>query len=82
MIQRKDWNEFRNTGLLLLVNTILHAFGWVIVVQLDSNGVVEACYPARTKYRGFDSDDTAEAYRRIGNYIKENGAQIAEEEND
>lgn len=36
MITKKSWSEFRETGLLLLVNTILHAFGWAIVFGFES----------------------------------------------
>lgn len=40
MINKKTWDEFRATGLLWLVNTILHVFGWAIVVDVDKMKVV------------------------------------------
>jgi len=28
---QEKWKEFRNSGLLWFINTILHTFGWAIV---------------------------------------------------
>lgn len=69
MIQRKDWNEFRKTGLLFLINTMLHAFGWAIVFEVDDDDNVRAAYPARVKFRGFSEDIASEAYVKISSYI-------------
>ena len=35
MVDRKTWKEFRESGLLWFINTILHMFGWAIVVDVD-----------------------------------------------
>ena len=40
-VQKKTWEEFRNTGLFHFVNAFLHIFGWVIVLALKDNGEVE-----------------------------------------
>lgn len=80
MITKKSWNEFRATGLFLFINSILHAFGWSLVVELDRDSMkVTNCYPARVKFRGFSEDAVEESYARIGKYIKENAEQLAEE---
>lgn len=80
MIAKKTWDEFRATGLGLFINSILHAFGWSLVVELDrdSRKVID-CYPARVKFRGFSEADIEESHARIGKYIKENAEQLAEE---
>lgn len=78
MLKRKDWNEFRNTGLFLLLNQFLHIFGWAIVLNIE-NGVVIECYPARVKFRGFDEKSSTEAYERISKYMSENGKQLHDE---
>lgn len=39
MVTKKEWIEFRSTGLLLIINQILHIFGWVIVYEMDSEEV-------------------------------------------
>jgi hypothetical protein len=31
---KKEWSEFRSTGLLLFINQILHVFGWAIVFEI------------------------------------------------
>ena len=37
MINKKTWEEFRDSGLLWFVNTILHMFGWGIAVEVERN---------------------------------------------
>ena len=48
-VQKKTWDEFRNTGLFHFVNAFLHIFGWVIVLAIKDNGEVAEVYPARTE---------------------------------
>ena len=36
-MERKEWNEFRQTGLLWFINSILHLFGWAIVLSYNDN---------------------------------------------
>ncbi|RQO78090.1 hypothetical protein DBR40_09070 [Pedobacter sp. KBW01] len=77
-IESKTWSEFRETGLFLFINSILHAFGWVIVIEWkDGKGI--AAYPARTKFRGFDNSATDEAHKKIANYLAENANNFPEE---
>ena len=45
MVKKKTWQEFRKTGLLWFINTILHAFGWAIVVEVEKEEITGA-YPA------------------------------------
>lgn len=79
-VTKKTWNEFRETGLFLFVNSILHAFGWALVVEVE-NDEVKSCYPARVKFRGFNEADTAESHKRIGKYLKENAHELENEAN-
>lgn len=79
MIQKKSWEEFRNTGLLLIINQLLHVFGWAIVVELDDNNNVINCYPARVKFRGFDSKNASEAYMKVSQYMSNNHQELIEE---
>lgn len=66
----KTWMEFRDSGLLWFVNRILHVFGWVLVVKVDTDeetGVVSiSADPARTVVLGFP-EETDE--RRRGNVV-------------
>jgi hypothetical protein len=75
MIRRKTWEEFRNTGLLLLLNQFLHIFGWAIVLNMENGKVIES-YPARVKFRGFSKSDSDEAYIKITNYMSENADEL------
>lgn len=34
----KTWEDFRESGLLWFINTILHVFGWAIVVFKNNEG--------------------------------------------
>ena len=81
----RSWDEFRKTGLFMFVNTILHAFGWALVVEVDNykelgeNAPVTKCYPARVKFRGFAEDDQAEMHERIAKYLEDVAPNLVEE---
>lgn len=79
MIDKKAWSEFRTSGMLWFVNTILHAFGWAIVLDIDDNGELAECYPARVKFRGFSEEVNAKGYIALSEYLKKNIDDIAEE---
>ena len=79
MIEAKTWEEFRETGLLLLVNQFLHIFGWAIVVDVDENDNVTSCYPARVRFRGFSNESTLNAYVKISQYMKNNAETLLKE---
>lgn len=78
-ISKKTWSDFRSTGLFAFINSILHAFGWVIVIEVDDNGKVITTFPARTKYRGFSEEDQDEYYKNIGQYLADNATELNEE---
>jgi hypothetical protein len=74
-IEKKTWEEFRETGLFLWINKILHTFGWVIVLEMQQNKVM-SIFPARTKWRGFKTSDDTESYEKIAKYMKENAEEL------
>lgn len=77
---KKDWEEFRQTGLLWFVNSILHVFGWAITVAYDDEtGAVVDAYPARTTFRGFDQRDEQAARRTLAAYLRDNAEELYEE---
>lgn len=78
MITKKTWEEFRETGLLLIINQILHIFGWAIVVEIDGEKVV-SCYPARVQFRGFNDSSVEKAYLKVSEYMKSNCDVLLEE---
>lgn len=79
MVDQKTWDEFRNTGLALFINSILHAFGWALVFTTDDAGVCTGCYPARVRFRGFDEKSIDESYTRIADYLAENSEELKKE---
>ena len=78
MVDKKEWDEFRSTGLVLIINQILHIFGWAIVFEVEDDQVKNV-YPARVKFRGFDNDSTDEAYRKVSEYLKDNSEKLYQE---
>ena len=81
MVKRKEWSEFRNTGLLLFINQILHIFGWAIVLVMDGEEIKSA-YPARVKFRGFKEELVSESYQKITKYLSENINDLEKEVKD
>lgn len=71
MVSKKTWEQFRKTGLLWFVNTILHMFGWAIVYEID-NGKILHVYPAGVKFRGFAERDNSEGYAKVTEFLQEN----------
>lgn len=81
MISRKTWEEFRDSKLLWFINTILHTFGWAIVVDVVevNNDIITDVYPARVKFRGFSEKINTEGYIGLSKYIKENCEELLKE---
>lgn len=77
-VTQKTWSEFRQTGLMTMLNTFLHIFGWAIVVQINDDGS-EIVYPARTVFRGFSEQSQAVSYNKIANYMKDNADVLVNE---
>ncbi len=82
MVDEKTWEEFRKTGLVLIINQILHIFGWAIVFDVGDDGTVKNVFPARVKFRGFDNNSVEESYRKVSKYMVENAEKLLEEAKD
>lgn len=78
MIERKSWEEFRNTGFLWWINMILHTFGWAITVKMKDGKIID-CYPARVKFRGFAEENNTEGYKKVSKYMVENAIELEQE---
>lgn len=79
MVNKKSWEEFRESGLLWFINTILHMFGWAIVVTVNENESITNVYPARTSFRGFSEDVTSDGYAKVTKYLKDNIKELYKE---
>ena len=69
--QEDSWEQFRKSGLLWFVNSILHLFGWAIVMRM-ADGKVTNVYPVRVPYRGFSENDNTDGYAKVTKYLKDN----------
>lgn len=78
MVKRKTWKEFKKTGLLWFINTILHAFGWAIVLEMENKEITDV-YPARVKFRGFNENSNTKGYQKLSKYMKDEGQDLYEE---
>jgi len=78
MVTKKGWSEFRSTGLVLIINQILHVFGWALVFEIENNEIKNV-YPARVKFRGFGNNSTSEAYKKLSKYMVENAEELNKE---
>ena len=78
MVKKKSWSEFHKTGLLLFINQILHVFGWAIVFEVE-NDEIKCVYPARTKFRGFETKLVSESYLKISKYMNKNSGELMKE---
>ena len=91
MVAKKSWSDFRDTGLLALVNLFLHIFGWSLVYEFDEEDIHDetgevrenaepvVVYPARVKFRGMHEPSQDRAYRKISQFMKENAETLLEE---
>lgn len=81
MIEKRSWEEFKEIGLLWFINTILHLFGWAIVISLDDGKVTEV-YPARVKFRGFPETSNTVGYIKVTEYLQKNIYDLLKEAKD
>lgn len=79
MLTRKTWKEFRDTGLLWYINTIMQVFGWSLVLKLNDAGEIGICYPARTKFRGFTEDVVTKNTINLNEWMIKEGKILIEE---
>ena len=79
MVDKRDWSEFRDSGLLWWINTMLHTFGWAIVFEFDDNKNITNVYPARVKFRGFGDKQIEEGYQKVSKYMIDNADELYKE---
>lgn len=78
MVENKTWSEFKDSGLLWFINTILHTFGWAIVFETEDSKITNV-YPARVKFRGFSEESNTEGYTKITSYLDETSKELLKE---
>lgn len=60
--------EFSDSGLLWFINMQLHAFGHVLVRDVDSDGK-EFIYPAKATFRGFPKESNDNGYKKLEKFM-------------
>lgn len=79
MVEKKNWEEFQETGLLWWINMILHTFGWAIRIEKNEEKKIIDVYPARVRYRGFPDRINTREYIKVNRYMKENSEELYNE---
>ena len=82
MVTRKSWEEFRESGLFWFINSILHVFGWAIVIQIDNDNKDTDVYPSRVQFSGFNENANTRGYKKVTEYLKENIDDLLEDMKD
>lgn len=82
MVNKKNWKEFRDSGMLWWINMILHTFGWAICLEAEEDGTITNSFPARVRFRGFSEKSNTEGYQKVSQYMKDNAKEILSEAND
>ena len=77
-VKVKTWEEFSNTGLLWVTNSILQIFGWSIETVVTGD-TVTAVHPVRLEYRGFTNSENDKGYRKISKYMNDNSKDLLTE---
>lgn len=78
MIDEKTWEEFRESGLLWWINRSLHLLGWAIVMEKDDSNCYRV-FPARVKFRGFDSATEAEGFIKVTDTLNKTSDTLLDE---
>lgn len=71
MYKEKDWEEFRESGMLWFINGILMMFGWALLYEHDDSDYIKVT-PVRTSYRGFSPEINAQGYEDVTKYLYDN----------
>lgn len=64
MVEQKTWKEFKDCGMLWLVNSTLYLFGWAIAIEYIDD-VICGARPYRTKFRGFSEDVNDRGFKAV-----------------
>ena len=78
MIERREWKEFRNNGLLWFVNKFLVLYGWTIILVRDEDDNVIEVFPAKVKSRSISEKANEIGCKLFNNYVENNLDEIEE----
>lgn len=75
MVKEITGKEFRESGALWFINSILHLFGMAITWNPDTDELKASI----CKFRGFSEDCNDRGYKNLSNYLKDNIEEIEKE---
>lgn len=78
MLKEMDLNEFRESGLLWMINQQLHIFGVALTMEFEDGKPIRL-YPAECKFRGFDEKTNDNGYKKVSQYILDNADRLLKE---
>lgn len=67
--------EFRESGALWFVNSILHLFGMAITWNPETDELKASI----VRFRGFNSELNDKGYKTLSNYLKDNIVELEKE---
>lgn len=72
MVKKITGKEFKDSGGLWFVNTMLHMFGMAITWNSDTDELkANIC-----KFRGFDEKSNDDGFKQITKYMKDNAKEL------
>ena len=72
MIKYISGKEFRDSGMLWFVNTVLHAFGMAITWDTETDELKATL----VKFRGFAEKNNDEGYKKVTQYMIDNANEL------
>ncbi len=82
MIHESSWQAFADAGLFWWVNRALHLFGWALCREVRPDGAITAVYPARCKFRGFDTQTESEGFTKLTHHLNQRMPELLEDVKD
>lgn len=64
--------DFKESGMLWFINSILHVFGMAIAWDPDTDTI----QPVITKFRGFGEKFNDQGYRALTEYMRDNSIEL------
>ncbi len=79
MIERRTWEEFRETGLVKIINVIIRAFGWSIYYEYTNDKKFVQVYPIRCKHMRLGDASMTKAYLNLAKWMNENSEELVKD---
>ena len=75
MKNKEAWIKFKDSGLLWLINGLLHNFGYVIAYEYDVADDLIDVRPMKADYTGFTRQVQQEGHWALSEYLNDIGTK-------